>query len=146
MICKQTETHIGDSVAVAASGAGFEVHRLASSMFTPLQNLSSFICLTITNLLCTRSIHFFAPALPPSLSSLLSPPLSSNSARGHKSPFCCFSGLALLSSPPLSSSSSSQLTAGARPQLTFVISNPAGSAHKKSVVNSLSDLIPPLLF
>ena len=89
--------------------AGFEVHRLASSMFTPLQNLSSFICLTITNLLCTRSIHSFAPALPPSLSSLLSrsPPFtalfSSNSARGHKSPFCCFSGLAssLLSSPLL---------------------------------------------
>lgn len=100
---KQTEMHIVGSVTVAVSRAGFEVHRLASSMFTPLQNLSSFICLTITNLLCARSIHFSAPALPPSLSCLLSPPLSplsSNSARGHKSPFCCFSGLALLPSPP----------------------------------------------
>lgn len=117
-------------VTVTVSRASLEVHRLANSMFTPPQNLSSFICLTITNLLCTRSIHIFAPALPPSLSSLLSPPLSplfSNSARGHKSPFCCFSGLALLSS----SSSSSWLTAGARPRLTFVISNPAGLAHNK---------------
>lgn len=133
---------------MTASKAGFEVQRLASSMFTPPQNLSSFICLTITNLLCTRSIHFFTSLLP--LYPLLSPPfspLSSNSAQGYKSPFCCFSGLALLVSPPLFSSSSSfRLTAGARPRLTFVISNPAGSAHKKSVVNSLSDLIPPVLF
>lgn len=140
--------HIGDSGTVAVSRASFKVHRLASSMFTPPQNLSSFICLTITNLLCTHSISFFAPSFPRSLSSRLSPPcspLSSNSTQGHKSSFCCFSGLALLSSPPLFSSSS-QLTAGAGPRLTFVISNPAGSAHKKSVVNSLSDLIPPLLF
>lgn len=62
---KQTGTHIGNSVSVTARGAGFEVRRLAGSVFTPPPNLSSFICLTITNLLCTRSIHFFAPAPPP---------------------------------------------------------------------------------
>lgn len=98
------KTHTGDGVTVAVSRASFKVHRLASSMFTPSQNLSSFIHLTITNLLCTRSIYFFAPPLLPSLSPLLSPPfspLSSNSTQDHKSPFCCFSGLALLSSPPL---------------------------------------------
>ena len=117
-----------------------EVHRLASSMFTPPQNLSSFICLTITNLLCTRSIHFFAPfafALP--LYPLLSPPpLPPRPSAlfplilhgGHKSPFCCFSGLALRSSPP-PPLLLLRLTAGARPRLTFVISNPAGSAHNK---------------
>lgn len=51
------------------------------------------------------------------------------------------------SSPPPPPSPSSQFAAGARPRLTFVISNPAGSVYKKrSAVNSLSDLIPLLLF
>lgn len=94
----------------------------------------------------STSLPLYSLPLYPLLSPPFSP-LSSNSAQGYKSPFCCFSGLALLVSPPLFSSSSSfRLTAGARPRLTFVISNPAGSAHKKSVVNSLSDLIPPVLF
>lgn len=89
------------------------------------------------------SLYPFHSCLCPHTPSLF---IHSYSARGLKSPFCSFSGLARRSSPPPLSSSCSWLTAGARPRLTFVISNPAGSAHKKSVVNSLSDLIPPLLF
>lgn len=111
------------------------------STFRVYSSTKSQLLHVFDNYKFTQSIHIFAPA-PPSLFILSS---SSYSAHGHKSPFCCFSGLARHSIPPLVSSSS-WLTAGARPQLTFVISNPAGSAHKKSVVNSLSGLIPPLLF
>lgn len=65
---------------------------------------------------------------------------SFNLAQAHQSPLLLFKRGCIPS--PLSPLF---LTAGARPSLTFVISNPAGSEHKKSVVKSLTTLIPPSL-
>lgn len=106
------------------------------------QNLSSFMFWTITNLLCTQAHSHPLPPPPPRFLSSLPPLILPTATKAHSA---VLAGSLVTPFPPLVSSSS-WLTAGARPRLTFVISNPAGSAHKKSVVNSLSDLIPPLLF
>lgn len=110
---------------------------------TRTTNPYSLIRLTITNL-TLYSFHFSQLTLPLLHSLPLLLPLLSSlpliSAQGHQSPLLLFKRGCVPS--PLSPLS---LTAGARPSLTFVISNPAGSEHKKSVVKSLTTLIPPSL-